>query len=248
MSDAQMQLGILLACSFGAYLLLVFILIAERSYRIHGAGSARFTNTNASSNSARKLRGILKAGDEILSPAGRGLYALSLSANRRRKWEELIDDRLKQGVRSTYILISPDHEALAYWQNLVDRFHGKVRVCILNPELASAEDAIEMDRLDRFHPILVVRGDQPVAMWIEHDHPPRSPVAYNIEYVATKDIIDYQRARFDRFLRVLRSLTNPAHCPAHLRELSPSHSDEGISQSYSPSFKIVQNSKRTASL
>src|SRR5580704_17218970 len=101
------QVEILLACSILGFALLTLILMTERWYRIFNANSARFTNTNASSNLARKIGPILSPGDEVLVPAGRGGYPLVLSPRRRRQWEAIIQDRMIRGAKSIHIITSP---------------------------------------------------------------------------------------------------------------------------------------------
>jgi hypothetical protein len=240
MSDT-IQLQILSECSWAAFLLLIFFLMGERWYRIYNFRSACFTNTNASSNLARKLRGILTAGDAIWVPSGEGDYPLSLRPRRRRKWEELLKNRLKAGIQMTYIITSPNSEALDYWQRLVGRMDGELGVCILNRQLAPADEATEIACLDEFHPVLVLRGDEPLAMWIENEHPPRSAVAYNVQYVAKEDITGDERERFDRYYKVLARLIDPTTSPPFLRELTP-HS-EGFEPFPMHSARAASNSE-----
>jgi hypothetical protein len=110
---------------------------------------------------------------------------------------------------------------LKYWQCLVDELSPTFKVFILDQERASAADALEIRRIRRFHSVLVLRNGKAVCMWIENDHPEDSPVANNVEYVAPEDMTEYQTARFNRYLRVLRHLTDTDLRPAHLSELRP---------------------------
>jgi hypothetical protein len=187
-------------------ILVIAIAYLERRYRINSLKSARFITANASTNLSKKIDRIVTTGAEIFIPAGQGLYPLRVSAATRAKWENKLGEWASRGAKVTILITSPNEEAVPCWQELVDRFPDNLCVCLLDRTKASEQDAIEITRLDRFHPILVAKGDAPLAMWIERDHPPRSNVAYNVEFLARPDIVDFQRHRFDRYLKLLRHL------------------------------------------
>jgi hypothetical protein len=205
--------GVTLAI-FGTFVLLV---ITERLVRVYSPKSTRFVTVKASTNLSKKLRYVLQAGAEILMPTGLGLYPLLLSNRRRLKWEKKLKIWLTDGVRVTILISTPNDKAIEYWKKLIDLSPNGLRVCVLDRSKASPEDAAEIVKLDTFHPTLVVKDGKPLAMWIESEHPPDSTVAYNVEYVAPNDIIDYQRARFERFLKVLRRLTDENTRPPFLQ-------------------------------
>src|SRR6266571_3851654 len=195
MSD-EMQLAVLLAATGFACSLFIVFSVVIRLVRRYGPWSADFATASASTNLARKLRG-LGPGIEILMPSGCGFYPLALSDRRRRKWESKIEQWLKLGVAFTLIISKPYDEATEYWKRLVDRFPPNFRVFLLDRDSASPDDAIEIEKLDTFHPVLVVKDKkEPFGMWVENRHDFKSDVAYNVSYFASRDIVDYQRARF----------------------------------------------------
>ena len=115
------------------------------------------------------------------------------------------------------ILTSADAKALSYWRELASK--SGVRVFSLDASKATESDAIEIKRLDRFHPVLVFKDDQPLGMWIENDHPAKSRVAYNVEFLEGADILDFQRKRFDAFKLLFKRLTDSEKKSAHLTAL-----------------------------
>src|SRR4029077_8498727 len=220
MSDA-MQLKTMLAGTVILVALLIFWIWVERYRRVNGPGSARIANTTAFANLKKKIGPVLEKGDEIVIPAGIGRYPEALKDGGRNAWEKQIADWVRSGIRITYILTSPTADTLQYWQRLVDRLSPTFKVYVLDQARASADDALEIRRIRRFHSVLVLRNGRPLCMWIENDHPENSAVANNVEYVEPKDMTEYQIARFNRYLRVLRHLTDADLRPAHLTELRP---------------------------
>jgi hypothetical protein len=216
MTSDQAQLKFLLSATFLVFGIAVAGLIVERIIRIYGPWSATFSTARAGSNFSKKVWHVIRAGDEILIPTGMGKYPLSIPSAARAKWEATIESWARLGARVIILVTCPNDSATSYWQQFVDRLPSQLKVCIVDRNQASPEDAADIASLDTFHPLLVIRNGQPVAMWIENYHPPESRIAYNVEYVATKDIIDEQRERFDRYLRVLRRLTNTEPHPPHL--------------------------------
>jgi len=206
------------ALIFGCLLLGVF---ANRYRRTHSNGSARFITASALSNLSRKIQHIAEPGVEVLMPAGAGLYPLTLNAKERAETEHDLEKWVTSGIQYTVIITSPNDEAVQYWQTLVDRLPSGLKVFLLDRAKAFEEDAIEIERLDRFHPVLILKGQKPLGMWLEAVHDPRSSIAYNVEYVASNDIVDFQRERFFRFLRVIRKLTDEGRRPPHLTRLLP---------------------------
>ncbi len=122
------------------------------------------------------------------------------------------------GVQITYILTSPASDALSSWQDLVNKFSPQLRVFVLSPELAESEDRDEIQRIQTFHPVLILRSGRPLCMWIEHYHRDGSFVANNVEYIEPDDMKEFELARFDRYLKVLRRLTSPSL--PYVRELT----------------------------
>lgn len=218
MSDAT-QLQLLLSITIVLFSIGLLVAFAERLIRVYGPWSAKFSTANAGSNFSKKMRNLIKSGDKIYIPTGAGKYPLSISDRARSTWENTFRTWLDLGAHITIIISSPNEEATVYWKNVVERFPSNFRVCLLDRAAASTEDAIEIGRLDTFHPLLVIRESTPLAMWIENFHPPESRVAYNVEFVATKDIVSYQRERFDRYFRILQKLTSRDRGPPHLLTL-----------------------------
>jgi hypothetical protein len=214
------QLAVLLASTVAIFSILMLAALINRWRRTYGMGSARFITACASTNLSKKLKGVLRPGDEILMPAGKGLYPCILKDAARLNWENEIERWTTIGIRFTLIITTPNETATRYWQNLASRCSPNLRVFVLDRKFASSEDAIEIERLDKFHPTLILRGEQPLGMWLENHHDDSSRVAYNIEYVAAEDIVEYQLARFSRLLGVLRRLTDETRRPPHLMRLS----------------------------
>ena len=208
--------------SAACFLLLMLGVMGERWYRIFSQNSARFVTVNASTNLYWKIRKMVGRGVEIIMPVGQGLYPASLWWWQRQRWERRLERWVRKGVTVTLLITSPNPEAIKYWQERISQLKTGLTVFSLDRKLATEKDAIEIAKLDRFHPVLIFKGDERLGMWIESDHPPRSKVAYNVEYVSRKDIVDFQQARFDRYLRVLRSLTDETRRPLYLTKISPS--------------------------
>jgi hypothetical protein len=221
MSDT-MQLVTLSVGTLSLFALIVSILLWERHVRETGPNSAHFSKAGASTSLCKKIAHLIGPGVEILMPAGAGHYPLTLTGAQRQRWIQHIEEWLARGARLTIIISMPDTRGIEFWQPIIDRLSPQLRVCLLDRKLASADDAIEIPRIDTFHPTLVVKGSEPLAMWIESSHIQDSSVAYNVQFVAKEDIVKDQRIRFDRFLAVLRRLTDRGHEPLHLRELLPS--------------------------
>jgi hypothetical protein len=198
--------------------LLVAVLV-NRWRRTYGAHSARFITATALKNLSKKIAYVAAPGVEVLMPAGHGLYPLTLTRHEREKMARQIEQWVRSGMRYSVIITAPNEEAESYWQGLVDRLPSNFNVFLLDRHKASIEDAIDIQRLDRFHPTLIVKDTKPLGMWLEGIHDERSRVAYNVEYVAPKDIIDFQLERFSRLLGVLRRLTDENRKPPHLRRL-----------------------------
>jgi hypothetical protein len=217
------QLVILSTGTVVIFMLILAAIFLERHLRETSPRSAQFNTAGASTNFSKKLDRILGRGVEILMPAGHGRYPLTVSEWRRRKWRQQFQKWLDRGVRITIIITSPNERAIEYWQSEIDRLSPELRVCLLDRKLASPQDALEIQRMDTFHPIVVVKGMEPLAMWIESQHDPDSSVAYNVQYVAAEDIVDDQRTRFDRLLSILRRLTDESSKPPHLKLMSPSN-------------------------
>jgi len=235
MSDSS-QLALLLEVTFAGFLVLTLIVLGHRAVRIRGPGSARFVTVNASTNLSKKIKRIVGPGVDIFIPVGQGRYPLIIGARlflgrrKQRKWENRIAHWIEIGASVIIIISSPNTEAIEYWQHLVNRLGNKLKVVILDRTIAPPEDAIEISRLDTFHPILIVKADDPLGMWVEGHHPPNSTVAYNVQYFARKDIIGYQRERFSRFLKVLRRLTNTAGSPPHIKVLTAENGGHSASE------------------
>jgi hypothetical protein len=149
-------------------------------------------------------------------PAGHGLYPLALSVAGRRTWEKTIETWLNSGVRLTLIVSSPNEQALEYWKAAVQRFPPNLRVYFLDRRFATRENAIQIEKLDTFHPTLIFNKDRPLGMWVEGYHHPNSPIAHNVEYTAENGIVDFQRARFNQFYHQLGGLIDETRHPAHL--------------------------------
>lgn len=227
MSDTA-QIQIVVGIALTLFVIGAAATVVGRWIRVYGPWSARFANTNASTNLSKKVKGVMKAGDTVWVPGGRGRYPFTLGVSGRASWEAQVAHWLTLGVSITYFLNSPTAETEQYWQRLLERLPTGLRVLILDRALASPADQVEIDRLERFHPVLAIRGERPLCMWVENDHPPESCVAYNVEYVAPPDMSEFQIARFNRYRRVITELTNENKKPAHLRELrrsSPSSVD-----------------------
>jgi hypothetical protein len=225
MSDT-MQLVTLTLGTLGLFALIVSLLLRERHVRETSPKSTHFSKAGASTNLCKKIEHLIGPGVEILMPAGAGHYPLTLTIAQRQRWMQHIEEWLARGARLTIIISLPDARGIEFWQPLIDRLSPQLRVCLLDRKSASAADAMEIPRIDTFHPILVVKGDEPLAMWIESRHDQDSSVAYNVQFVAKEDIVKDQRERFDRFIAVLRRLTDREL--SHLRELAPSNkSDAG---------------------
>lgn len=216
------QLAVLSIATVAIFLLIVSFLAFERYLRETSPGSAHFSTARASTNLRKKIEPVIGPGVEILMPAGAGHYALTLSRLQQQKWLALLKHWMDRGARTTIIITSPDLAAVTYWQPLVDALVPSLRVCLLDRNLATRDDAEDIRRLDTFHPVLIVRDTEPLGMWIESRHDPESNVAYNVEYIAKGDIVNDQRLRFDRFLSVLRKLTDTDRDPPHLKDLTPS--------------------------
>ncbi|GEM_PF-7022194 len=218
MSEA-LQLFILIGGALLTFSALMIAVLINRLRRTYGVHSAKFITATALKNLSLKIAHVAAPGVEVLMPAGHGLYPLTLSRSQRRKMEARIEEWVRSGLRYSIIITSPNDEATSYWQTLVDRLPSTFNVFLLDRQKASESDAIDIRRLDTFHPVLIVRGNEPCGMWLEGIHDKRSRVAYNVEYVAAKDIVDFQRERFLRLLGVLRRLTDENHAPPHLRRL-----------------------------
>jgi hypothetical protein len=216
------QFEILAGSSALIFAAVVLWLTQERRIRVNSLKSAFIHNTSAWSSLAKKIGTLLQPGDEVLVPAGRGRYPFKLGRKHRENWERQVQEWTDRRVRLTPIIIAPDHEALALWQNLVDRLSSTFRVCVLNPDLASSEDRKQISRLETFHPVLILRDNKPLCMWVENYHPANTAVANNVQYVAPEDMNDIEITRFNRYLKVLRRLTDATRQPPHLRELRPS--------------------------
>lgn len=205
MSDGR-QLTFLLSATVGAIAILILAAIITRLVAVYGPWSARFNIAKASTNLRKKLKNVVGPGVEILMPVGRGCYALLISNSARRSWENTIAEWMSIGVRLTVFITASNAKGTEYWSALTERYPC-ITVLVLDRELASPEDATEIERLDQFHPVLVLKDGLPLAMWIENFHPLDSRIAYNVEFIAAEDIVGYQRARFYRFLKVLHRLT-----------------------------------------
>jgi len=204
--------------------LLIFLLLnlgafINRWRRTYSIGSARFVTASALSNLTKKIRHLISPGLEIWMPAGRGLYPLTLSEHARRSMESCIAQWIQAGVRFIVIISSPNEQALRYWQGLVNRLGAQLEVYLLDRTVASSEEATEIATLDEFHPVLILKHNRPLGMWLEAIHEANSDVAYNVEYIAADNIVDHQRDRFFRLLGVLRRLTRQS---PHLKLIVPS--------------------------
>jgi hypothetical protein len=227
MSEAT-QLIILFASTAALFFGSIAAVMMNRRNRTTGPGSARFLTASAATNLRQKLKPVVRKGDEILMPAGRGRYPSTLVDKARSDWERQIEAWTNDGIVFKVIITTPNDQAEHYWQTLADRLSPNFKVLILDRTAASVEDAADIDRLGTFHPVLAVRGSEPLGMWIESMHEDDSPVAYNIEYLAAPDIIDYQRARFFQLLSMLRRLTDEDRNPPHLRRLLPSSTQGAV--------------------
>jgi hypothetical protein len=217
MSDA-MQIGTILGGTAVIFAILMSWVLVERYRRLYGPGSAFIANTTAFRNLKAKMQPVLIGrGDEILIPAGAGCYPQVLRDSARTDWEMQLAEWAHKGIQITYILTSPAAGTLSYWQGLIDKLAPQLRVFVLDRKLAEPEDDIEIQRIQTFHPVLILRNGRPLCMWIEHDHRDNSFVANNVEYVAPADMNEFQLASFNRYLRVLRRLTS-ANLP-HVSEL-----------------------------
>jgi hypothetical protein len=220
MSEAT-QLIVLIGSSSFLILAALGAVVFNRWTRTNAIGSSRFITASASTNLCKKLKPVLRAGDEILMPSGYGRYPLALRETARKNWERQIGDWTGEGILFTLIITTPNEAGERYWQKLVDALSPNLKVFILDQSAASAEDSLDIARLHTFHPVLVSRGSEPLGMWLEGAHEEDSGVAYNIEYVASRDIVDFQRARFFRLYSMLRRLTDEGRRPPHLKRLMP---------------------------
>jgi hypothetical protein len=213
MSDMT-QLAILFAATVIIFGGAALVLVGERLYRTFRRGSASFITANAATNLTKKIDHLIGPGVELIIPAGKGIYPLVTDGRGRASWEGNLDRWIKRGAQISILITMPNDEGATYWKRLSERLESRLDVWTLDRDRASAEDAADIHSLDTFHPILVVKNGTPLAMWIESYHPFDSAVAYNVEFIATRDIIDYQRARFDRYLRVLRRLMTRQPTPS----------------------------------
>jgi hypothetical protein len=213
------QLVILIGGALLTFAILLLGVILNRWRRTYGTNSARFLTATALGNLSKKIAHLAGPGVEVLMPAGHGLYPLTLSRRERQTMEARLEEWTRSGLRYSVIITSPNDEAEPYWQALVDRLPDTFNVFMLDRQKASSNDALDIQRLDRVHTVLIVRGNEPCGMWLEGAHDKRSRIAYNVEYVAATDIVDFQFERFSRFLGVLRRLTDESKRPPHLRRL-----------------------------
>jgi hypothetical protein len=220
------QLILLIGSSAFLILAALGAVFLNRWVRTNGVGSSRFITASASTNLCKKLKPVLRAGDEIIMPAGFGRYPLALSEKARNAWERQIQEWTREGIQFTLVITTPNAPGERYWQKLVDTLSPNLKVFVLDQTAASPDDSVDIARLHTFHPVLVIRGSDPLGMWLEGAHEENSGVAYNIEYVASPDIIDFQRARFFRLYDMLRRLTDESRRPPHLKRLMPNKFQE----------------------
>lgn len=217
-NSQPIQWAILLSAFLAATIFLMSLVHIERRARSRGKESAKYITVNASTNLYEKFRHYVRENTWILMPIGSGFYPFALSDDIRQLWETRIQGWLKEGVRITLFITSPNSESEKYWRDLVERFCSQnFEIYELLANEANISTAQVIAQIDRFHPTIALKGSEPLCMWIESDHPHDSRVAYGVEFVSPKDITGAQRERFDRYLGVFQFLLNPG---PHLRRIS----------------------------
>jgi hypothetical protein len=148
----------------------------------------------------------------VYLPAGKGLYPKRVGGRKGSAWKITLQRWRKNGATVHLIVTLPNKKAKDLWWPLVKECAPDFHVHLLDRELANAEDRADIERLDTFHPVLLVNssGDsRPGAMWIERDHPVDSIHAYNVEYVAPQDAKTDER--FDKFRCMYERLLRGRH-------------------------------------
>lgn len=196
----------MLTYTFGIFFTVLFIVYLTWIWKVYGAGSAIFSTANAGSNFARKIRYHLDQDISITMPMGKGLYPLNLSPEKREKWESKFFFWSSNHIPLTAVLCDPEPHVLKYWIDLSERVGLNLDLQTLSSDAMCEEDAVEASRLINFHTVLVHKNDKPFAMWIEKHHPTGSTKAYNVEYIAPKDMNEFQVKRFEQYSTIISRL------------------------------------------
>jgi hypothetical protein len=196
----------MLIYTFGIFFAVLFIVFLTWVWKVHGPGSAIFSTANAGSNFARKIRYHLDQDISITMPMGKGLYPLNLCDEKRERWESKFFFWSSNDISLTAVLCDPESHVLKYWKDLSKRVGENLDLRVLSSDTMNEEDAKEASRLINFHTVLVYKNNRPFAMWIEKHHPTGSTKAYNVEYIAPRDLNEFQIKRFEQYSSVINRL------------------------------------------
>jgi hypothetical protein len=141
---------------------------------------------------------FIQGGSTVYIPASDGLYVTVISRLWRWRYNRGLRRWLRRGANIHLIITRPSEHCREIWQRVIDKYPLTFHLHLLNREKAGGPGAdslrVQIDRLDTFHPVLVVNSQGPFvpgAMWIEGYHPVGSKYAENVEFVhpsaATKD-------------------------------------------------------------
>jgi len=122
---------------------------------------------------------------------------------------------MKRGATLTYIILAPDtyaenkdSDAVIKLRKLKEEFDDKFHLVF--PGEDPSIDEIQLETIQKYHflhPILLVRGDEPIAMWIEGYHEPASIYAYNVKFVSIEAWNNAELEQFNSYYEDIQRLT-----------------------------------------
>jgi hypothetical protein len=133
---------------------------------------------------------FIQGGSTVYIPASDGLYVTVISRLWRWRYNRGLRRWLRRGANVHLVITRTTDHCREIWQRVIDKYPLTFHLHLLNREKAIGVGAdslrFQIDRLDTFHPVLVVNSRGPFvpgAMWIEGYHPVGSKYADNVEFV-----------------------------------------------------------------
>lgn len=144
-------------------------------------------------------------GSELWLFSGDGSYMLTRNGER---WRRKIIEWARCGLTVRYILLEASPAVRGKFRELMTDAgpNAALRVVVLCPDADIGED--ELLKLRTCHPTLLIGANGQRAAWIEGYHEPMSEFAYNVDYIAPRDLVENttERDRFDGYQSLMQQV------------------------------------------